>query len=137
MEQIAVKDAIVRYSEDINYSWIICEGFMSNEEFSGSLSDARLYNFLEKKRVINIVLDISNLNSFNIPDMSNFIDISFREHMNKIGILKISVILKTGIIMFLSGVLQEIEDRTEKNTRIRFFDASQFYDTVESVTWFN
>lgn len=137
MEQFNINNLTLRISDNINYVWILLPQQVSREEFATMLGNAEFHSLLDQHNVKNVLVDCSNMWSFGIPEMSDFLDTDFTSHMGKIGVQKISVIVNETVLSMMSFIFQTIEqNHTEVSPQIRFFDSSKFHESFESVSWF-
>lgn len=137
MEQLVIKNLTVRIAENINYVWVLINEQTNREEFVESLGDSDFHKLLKQNTVKNLLVDCSNMWSFGIPEMSEYLDVEFMTSMRSIGVEKISVIINDEVFSMLSFVFQGIENSHSRNSpKLRFFSGSQFYQSFESVNWF-
>ena len=137
MEQFRVQNLSLRVADNINYAWILLDEQTDREQFAASLGAADFRILLQRFAVRNILIDTSQMWSFGIPEMADYLDKNFTAEMRGAGVEKISVILNEDVISLLSFIFQTIETNHAAGVpQIRFYSTPQFYETGESVSWF-
>ena len=137
MEQFSIQNLTVRISEDFNYIWVLLDENTKSVEFIDSLDNPEFLSLLRLRRIKNILLDCGRMLVLSIPDMPEFLDTRFAETMRECGVEKVSIIINDEVFSMMSGFLSPIENnRRQSVPQIRFFDATNFYNSMDSVLWF-
>jgi hypothetical protein len=137
MEQFTIQNLTVRISSDFNYVWILLDEQTRSEQFAASLGDASFHSLLQRYNVKNILLDCGKMWVFSIPEMSNYLDTDYTAAMRENGVEKISVVVNDEVFSIMSSIFQGIEaNHAQSSPQIRFFNTSSFYESFESVAWF-
>ena len=137
MEQVSIKNLTVRIADGINHVWVILDEQVNRETFAESLGDADFSALLQQHQTKNVLIDCTRMWSFGIPEMSDYLDTKLTASMRPIGVQKISVVVSDEAMSYLALIFQGIEVKHNDSTpKIRFFGASQFYESFDSVSWF-
>lgn len=138
-EMVTIQDenCVIRYSPSFNYIRVDFDGFFTADQFKAQVGSAKLFELIADKGMENILINLTPAQRVGTEDL---------DHLEKVwcpavahlGIKRVSIVTSSYMFDMFVNIYNGIEAKMSNSTpQMRFFRDTQFYDTWESVDWFN
>lgn len=127
MDKLGDDKVALMYTENIPYTRIDVNDFLTSPEFQEKLANPQIFELFQAKSVQYALLNLSRMSPTRTDDLEWIVEQWFGQS----GLAKLSVVVNSDIYDFFGAILKNME-----TPNLRFFYDEQFYDGWEAVNWF-